>query len=384
MAKSKEDYIALYPLDWSENKLQDFRQQLLAWYDKEGRSYLPWRQTKDPYAIWVSEIMLQQTQVNTVIPYFQEFMELLPTVKDLAEADETTLMRVWQGLGYYSRVRNMQTAAQTIMKDYGGQIPKSKDKLLDLKGIGPYTAGAIASMAFDQIEPALDGNLIRIVTRLFEIDLDVSKQRTKDILQGILYQLIDPNRPGDFNQAMMDLGAMIMTPDNHAIESSPLKNFDMSYQHGTSHLFPNKPKKVKASHHSYFAYFICNQSGQWLMRQHQEGELLKGLYHFPLVESQVIMEAASQEELIGPLLEAFDLDYQLANKLNLSRASAQVKHIFSHRVWHLQVLSLTVEDDFPAPSDWVWVNQEQMGAYPISSLQAKLFKGVSDRGGEDR
>ena len=146
---------------WDQTRVQAFRKDLLAWYDKNKRD-LPWRKSQDPYAIWVSEIMLQQTQVATVIPYYQRFMAALPTVSDLAQAPEETLLNLWQGLGYYSRVRNMQAAAQQVMADFGGQMPDQVDSLLSLKGIGPYTAAAIASMAFGRVAPALDGNLFRL------------------------------------------------------------------------------------------------------------------------------------------------------------------------------------------------------------------------------
>ncbi|MGO1492200.1 MAG: A/G-specific adenine glycosylase, partial [Ruoffia tabacinasalis] len=169
MTNKRQKLIEQYPINWDEKKIKAFQTQLLDWYDANKRD-LPWRQTKNPYYIWVSEIMLQQTQVNTVIPYYERFIKELPTIKDLAEVEESELMGLWQGLGYYSRVRNMQFAAQQVMADFNGEMPNTLEGLLSLKGIGPYTAGAIGSIAFNLPEPALDGNLMRIVARLFEID----------------------------------------------------------------------------------------------------------------------------------------------------------------------------------------------------------------------
>ena len=157
---------------WDAEKIASFRRTLLDWYDREKRD-LPWRRIKNPYYIWVSEIMLQQTQVQTVIPYYERFLDWFPTVKDLAEAPEEKLLKAWEGLGYYSRVRNMQKAAQQIMTDFAGQFPDTYDNIAKLKGIGPYTAGAISSIAFDLPEPAVDGNVMRVMARLFEVNYDI-------------------------------------------------------------------------------------------------------------------------------------------------------------------------------------------------------------------
>ena len=192
---------------WDAEKIASFRRTLLDWYDREKRD-LPWRRTKNPYYIWVSEIMLQQTQVQTVIPYYERFLNWFPTVKDLAEAPEEKLLKAWEGLGYYSRVRNMQKAAKQIMDDFDGRFPDTYDNIAKLKGIGPYTAGAISSIAFDLPEPAVDGNVMRVMARLFEVNYDIGDPKNRKIFQAIMEILIDPDRPGDFNQALMDLGSI--------------------------------------------------------------------------------------------------------------------------------------------------------------------------------
>lgn len=384
----KEELIKLYPLDWPQEKIQLFRSKLLNWYDLQGRD-LPWRQTNNPYYIWVSEIMLQQTQVVTVIPYYLRFIESLPSIKDLSEVDEETLMGLWQGLGYYSRVRNMQTAAKQIMTDFNGQMPKNLEDLLSLKGIGPYTAGAIASIAFNLVEPALDGNLMRIVARLFEIGEDISLAATKKKFMAILYQLIDPERPGDFNQALMDIGATIMTPSNGNPIDSPIKEFDQSYQNGTSLLYPVKKKKVKVTEHNWLAYAIKNTKGEWLMRRHTERELLNGLWHFPLLEVSMVMEGVTTDELLDPFQaeygQAFHVDsladyskiIGIKSAYELLPSFPSVKHVFSHRKWHVQIIPIQLEADFDlATEELEWLTIDQLETRAMSSLQQKLFKEI--------
>lgn len=210
-----------YGIDmWDTDKIDSFRKTLLAWYDREKRD-LPWRHTKNPYPIWISEIMLQQTQVATVIPYYERFLEWFPTIADLANADEERLLKAWEGLGYYSRVRNMQIAAQQILTDFDGHFPETYAEIAQLKGIGPYTAGAIASIAFDLVEPAVDGNVMRVMARLFEVNYDIGDPKNRKIFQAICEVLIDPKRPGDFNQALMDLGADIESAKIHVQKKAP-------------------------------------------------------------------------------------------------------------------------------------------------------------------
>ena len=196
---------------WPAEKIQAFRKALLDWYDKEKRD-LPWRRTSDPYSIWVSEIMLQQTRVDTVIPYYHNFLDKFPDIAALAAAPEDAILKAWEGLGYYSRVKNMQKAAQQIVADYNGVFPKNPQEIAKLKGIGPYTAGAVSSIAFQIPEPAVDGNVMRVMSRLFEIDADIAKPASRKIFEAVVRELIDPERPGDFNQALMDLGSSICSP----------------------------------------------------------------------------------------------------------------------------------------------------------------------------
>lgn len=388
--------------DWDQSKIKLFRETLLDWYDQNKRD-LPWRQTKNPYFVWVSEIMLQQTQVQTVIPYYENFISKLPTVNDLATIDQESLYGLWQGLGYYSRVRNMQTAAQQIITDFNGQFPQDYKSLLTLKGIGPYTAAAIASIAFGEAKAAIDGNLMRVTARMFEIDADISQAKNRKIFEGILNELIDPKRPGDFNQALMDIGATIMTPANLNPELSPIKAFDASYHNGTAKLYPVKKRKIKLSHHFILGYFIYTNDKQWLMRKHSDQELLTNLWHFPLVEHEVSLEAATAQELIEPLHEWLQQELQtqtdfsekvaeteasyffetddiwFEDSLELLTQIPEIKHVFSHRVWHVRLIPLKIKKAFKisdSNNELKWVNSTTINDLAVSTLQRKLMDTI--------
>lgn len=382
-SNAKQELIKQYPLNWSEAKIQSFREQLLGWYDQHQRD-LPWRRTDNPYYIWVSEIMLQQTQVDTVKPYYERFIETLPTIEALATASEAELLSLWQGLGYYSRVRNMQVAAQQVMSDYDGQMPKTIEGLLSLKGIGPYTAGAVGSIAFGLVEPAIDGNVMRIMSRLFEIDQDITLTSTRKLMAAYLYQLIDPERPGDFNQALMDIGATIMTPTNYEPLESPLLDFDQSYHNGTAHLFPIKAKKVKVIPQMKFAYAIRNVEGEYLVRQHTEDELLHGLWHFPMADVEMVMEGVTQHELLEPLLDQYpEITESLLRQAQLIQFNGDqlqaptIIHQFSHRKWTVTLVEVALNNSAISNFESLkWVSMTQMTELPLSTLQQKLMQQI--------
>ncbi|MGY3813918.1 A/G-specific adenine glycosylase [Globicatella sulfidifaciens] len=373
---------------WNDQKVKGFRAALLDWYDQNKRD-LPWRRTRNPYYIWISEIMLQQTQVATVIPYFERFIKALPTIEALANVDEQELLLLWQGLGYYSRARNLKVAAQQIMEHHQGQMPQTMPELLKLKGIGPYTAAAIGSMAFDLVEPAIDGNLLRVTARIFELDADISKPSSRKIFAEILYELIDPERPGDFNQAMMDLGATVMTPTNYYPEDSPIKAYDQSFINETAALYPVKKKKIKNTKHQMLAYRIQDLKGSVLYRQHTADELLTGLWHYPIFEYDIVLDSATEDELLTPLEDYFEQLGLGALKLKLMMNPSQmivalpkVKHVFSHRTWNLQVVPVQLEDDLQAliaGSQGLTTTASDQ-EHPISTLQQKLqarWEGVN-------
>ena len=238
----------------------DLSGSLLHWYDYNKR-ILPWRENKDPYRIWISEIMLQQTRVEAVKPYFDRFMEVLPTVYDLAKVDDDRLMKLWEGLGYYNRARNLKAAAQTIVEEYGGQLPADYDKLLSLKGIGMYTAGAIGSIAFELQVPAVDGNVLRVLTRLWGDDSDILKDKTKKAMGRRVMEFMPEDRPGDFNQALIELGATVCVPNGQPLcDQCPWDTVCKAYKEDLIDQLPVKtPKKARRIEHKTVFLLECGE-----------------------------------------------------------------------------------------------------------------------------
>ena len=370
---------------WEEEKIASFREKLLAWYDSNKRD-LPWRRTQDPYKIWISEIMLQQTRVDTVIPYYERFLDWFPTVADLAQAPEEKLLKAWEGLGYYSRVRNMQKAAQQIMENHGGVFPSSYEEISKLKGIGPYTAGAIASIAFGLPEPAVDGNVMRVLARLFEVDYDIGIPTNRKIFQAMMVILIDPVRPGDFNQALMDLGSDIESPVNPRPEDSPVKEFSAAYQHGTMDRYPIKAPKKKPVPVYLTAFIIKDSQGRYLLEKNEREGLLSGFWHFPLIEVESLSENLGQLSLLdskgeaesNPEILSFEQDYDLAIDWQ-DRSYPIVQHVFSHRKWQVQLrYGLVKEGEQESSESTVWLTPEEFSNYPFAKPQQKIWTSFSE------
>ena len=374
---------------WEEDKILSFRQKLLTWYDANKRD-LPWRRSKNPYHIWVSEIMLQQTRVDTVIPYYERFLDWFPTVESLANAPEERLLKVWEGLGYYSRVRNMQTAARQIMSDFQGEFPSTYEGISSLKGIGPYTAGAISSIAFNIPQPAVDGNVMRVLARLFEVNHDIGNPSNRKIFQAMMEVLIDPDRPGDFNQALMDLGSDIEAPVNPRPEESPVKDFSAAYQHGTMNRYPIKAPKKKPIPIYLKALVVQNSQGQFLLEKNESEKLLAGFWHFPLIEVDDFSDQNQDLDLFSqvaePILqlgpspqESFEQDYDLEVDWQDLRFE-EVKHIFSHRKWHIQIIAGRVtETQEYADREVLWLSPEEFINYPLAKPQQKIWQAYLKR-----
>ena len=374
---------------WEEDKILSFRQKLLAWYDENKRD-LPWRRSKNPYHIWGSEIMLQQTRVDTVIPYYERFLDWFPTVESLANAPEERLLKAWEGLGYYSRVRNMQTAAQQIMSEFEGKFPSTYEGISSLKGIGPYTAGAISSIAFNLPQPAVDGNVMRVLARLFEVNHDIGNPSNRKIFQAMMEVLIDPDRPGDFNQALMDLGSDIEGPVNPRPEESPVKEFSAAYQHGTMDRYPIKAPKKKPIPIFLKALVVQNSQGQFLLEKNESEKLLAGFWHFPLIEVDEFSDQTQDLDLFSqvaePILElgpspqeSFEQDYDLEVDWQDLRFE-EVKHIFSHRKWHIQIIAGRVaESQEYADREVLWLSPEEFSNYPLAKPQQKIWQAYLKR-----
>jgi len=375
---------------WEEEKILSFRQKLLAWYDENKRD-LPWRRSKNPYHIWVSEIMLQQTRVDTVIPYYERFLDWFPSVVALANASEQRLLKAWEGLGYYSRVRNMQTAAQQIMNEFNGEFPSTYEGISSLKGIGPYTAGAISSIAFNLPQPAVDGNVMRVLARLFEVNHDIGNPSNRKIFQAMMEILIDPDRPGDFNQALMDLGSDIEAPVNPRPQDSPVKDFSAAFLHGTMDRYPIKAPKKKPIPIYLNALVVSNEKGQFLLEKNESEKLLAGFWHFPLIEVNEFSEQTHDLDLFSqvaePILEmgpspqaSFEQDYDLdVNWLDVS--FEEVKHVFSHRKWHIQLIAGQVSENKDyTDREVLWLTPEEFSLYPLAKPQQKIWQTYLKRG----
>ncbi|WP_367376978.1 A/G-specific adenine glycosylase [Levilactobacillus cerevisiae] len=369
--------------EWSAATIRDFRRTLLAWYDQEGRD-LPWRRDHDPYHVWVSEIMLQQTQVNTVIPYYENFMQVFPTVTALANAEQATLLKAWQGLGYYSRARNLQRAAQQLVTDYQGKWPQTAAELTDLVGIGPYTAGAIASIAFGEAVPAVDGNAFRVFSRLLLIEDDIAKPQTRQIFEKIIQPIVDPQRPGAFNQAIMDLGSSYMSAKNSDPAHSPVKAFDASFRANKVDDFPVKTKAPRPKLMPYYGLIVHSSAG-YLMVQRDANQMLTGYWTFPLLIQADLREkeAATEPSLATDIVaieQQFATDYQLP--IHLQEVSGQpVSHTYTHQRWQVKLLLAELEtvpslEFYPGK----WVPAAEITALPLPKVQEKIMTRFQNQG----
>ena len=343
----------------TENLLRTLPEPLLGWYRENARD-LPWRHTEDPYRIWVSEIMLQQTRVAAVLGYYARFLAVFPTVEALAEADEERLMKLWEGLGYYSRARNLQKAAQEITA-LGG-FPDTYDGLLALPGIGDYTASAIAAAAFGRREPAVDGNVLRVMTRLTDCHDDISDPKTKRAVRAALAEVM-PEEPADiriFNQAMMELGATVCGPNTAPrCDDCPVSGLCLGRQRGTAEILPVKKAK-KERRVEEKTVFLLMRDRKIALRKRPKTGLLAGLWEFPNVEG------ALDETAAGAAVEAMGLsviDWQ-------SRLTA--KHIFTHVEWRMTGYTLTVRGDGPAELEWV--DAAGLAARSVPSAFARYYE----------
>ena len=306
----------------------EFTDSLIEWYDSHKRA-LPWRGAGDAYAVLVSEIMLQQTRAAAVIPYYSRFMAELPTVDALAACDEERLLKLWEGLGYYSRARNLKKCAQAVVSEHGGAFPRTAAELVQLPGVGPYTAGAIASIAFGEPAPAVDGNVLRVMARLLEDDGNVTDQRIRDRWTGYLQSRMG-DRPGDLNQAFMDLGSLVCLPKSPQCDGCPLSGFCGAFAHGTQGDYPNRGEK-RTKRQEELTVFAVRSGDSFLIRRRPPKGLLSGLYELPNRPGHLNREeiGATLTELGVRPLGAWEIVHR--------------QHIFTHVVWHMQVVRLNAE-----------------------------------------
>ena len=337
------------------------RKKLLAWYRENGRS-LPWRGVADPYRVWISEVMLQQTQVDTVIPYYTRWMQRFPDLATLAAAEEQEVLQVWEGLGYYSRARNILRCAKVLVQDYAGKLPRDVDQLKALPGIGAYIAGAIASIAFGIKAPALDGNLKRVLARLAEIRQPVNEEKNAGMLRDMLTGILPDKNPGDFNQAFMDLGAAVCLPRNPLCAACPLTAECAAFQKSCQNELPVKNKKAKIPHYQVVAAVIV-KGNKVLIDKRSSGGLLGGLWEFPggKVEAGETLTEALQREITE----------ELGVKIEVGEPLGSYNHAYTHFKVTVYTLEARILDCDPRPleSEQVeWVDISRLGDYPMGKV----------------
>ena len=360
---------------------------LLAFYDRERR-HLPWREEPTPYRVWVSEIMLQQTRVEAVKPYFDRFMTALPDIHALAACPPDALRKLWEGLGYYSRVRNLQRAAELVVRDFGGELPRDPQALLTLPGIGSYTAGAIAAFAYGLPAPAVDGNVLRVLARFFADGRNVLDPRVKtDFERTVAAALRGAERPGDIGQALIELGATVCTPLSPACTQCPWQELCRARQEGAETTLPRREKKT-ARREETRTVLLLSFGGRYLIRRRPDRGLLASLFEFPS------LDGAADEETIRAHLAARGLTPAAITP------APTYKHIFTHLVWHLHGVFVDLprgdlpeetplafpEDAPPSPDpggDCLLLTPERIrGAYPLPSAFAPLTAAILSRKGD--
>ena len=334
------------------SQIQALVQPLLDWFSTCQR-ILPWRENKDPYRVWVSEIMLQQTRVEAVIPYYNRFLQRLPSIKALADCPEEELLKLWEGLGYYNRVRNLQKAAKVMVKQYGGQFPHSWEQVRALPGIGDYTAGAICSIAFDQPTPAVDGNVLRVLSRVlcrYDNILDPRvKRRTERELRQVL-----PQRVGDFNQSLMELGALVCLPGGPPkCLVCPLRQVCRGRAQGVAEELPVKAKAKPRRREDRTVFLLVSREGRLALSRRPDQGLLAGLWELPAAEG-----ALSREEACAFLESQGFVEPALT-------PGPKAKHVFSHVEWHMTSFAVQGVEELPSCT-WV-TGRELREAYALPS-----------------
>jgi A/G-specific adenine glycosylase len=343
-----------------------FSTKIINWYHKNKRE-LPWRQEVNPYLIWLSEVILQQTRVNQGLPYYLKFVSHYPTIAHLANASEAEVLKDWQGLGYYSRARNLHSAAKTMVKKHGGEFPRTYPEILALEGIGPYTAAAIGSFAFGLPYPVIDGNVQRVVSRIFGIQKPVNSTLGRKEIEEVLNTVFDKKKPADFNQAIMEFGAMHCKPQQPLCNECPFEFGCYAKQHNLVQVLPAKEKKAQVKIR-YFLYLVPQKGKHEFIVKRTANDIWKNLYEFPLIEME------------EPLLFPNDKSIQSILKKNKWKAdytikhiSAEYKHVLTHRIIYARFIALEMGSSFQPEKDWIKkpVNNHEVFAFPV--LMQKYF-----------
>lgn len=355
-----------FPLDAS--RYSAFRQPLIRWYERHARD-LPWRRTTDPYRIWISEIMLQQTTVVAVVPYFERFLAKFPTVKDLAAAQESDVLKLWEGLGYYSRARNIHKASQAVVAQHAGVFPADVESLQALPGIGRYTAGAIASFAFDQQAPIVEANTLRLYSRLLGYDGDPRSRDGQQVLWTFAEAILPRKQPGRFNQALMELGATVCSPRGPDCDSCPVSSFCKAYRDQTVATIPRLAKRAEITDVTE-ASVAVRKNKAFLLRRRSPGERWAGLWDF------VRFELATNDgvlQIVDAVRERTGL------KIDLGPQLAELKHgVTRYRITLKCFTADSVSGTLRSGEEWQWVKTAKFGEFPLSVTGRKFAKLLAE------
>ncbi len=335
---------------------------LLAWYKVSQRD-LPWRKTKDPYAILVSEMMLQQTQVGTVIEYYHRFLARFPSFETLAAADEQDVLAVWQGLGYYSRARNLHRLAKHVAQEYGGKLPDDTARLRALPGVGDYICGAVMSIALGKPVPAVDGNVLRVATRVLDMHADITQNKTKQTISRQVADWMPESEAGDFTQALMELGALICKPKNAECGVCPLKTECAALKNGTVDALPMKPARRKPETVSYYVWLVSDGE-RILMQKRESGGLLGGMWGLPMT---AISEVTDIADFVRRWLSVPEAECTVLG---------ETTHIFTHRRWHMTVVDCRLMER-PADAAGQWLTRDEIAGLPVPSAFKKILDDPS-------
>ncbi len=367
------------PLEYFQSKdIRCLQGQLLQWFEREARD-LPWRRTKNPYHIWLSEIILQQTQVVQGMAYYHRFIESYPQVEDLASAEEDEVLLLWQGLGYYSRARNLRRAAQMIVEDYGGQMPQSLDEIKRLPGVGPYTQAAVLSFAFDLPYATVDGNVYRVLSRLYALDAPIDKPKGQKLFRELAQNFLNLKDPAQHNQAMIELGALCCSPRNPNCLFCPFETHCQANITGTQLDYPKKIGKIKLKER-FLNYFYIKIKGRdeavdtrTLIHRRGEGDIWQGLYELPLIETK--KELKIEALLKSKEWQTFIKDFE---GLKLIPTVSECKHRLTHQLLHaklyiIEATNYKVEED---NNDYQLIQESKLSDYAMPVLLDKLMKAL--------
>ncbi|MGX4765112.1 A/G-specific adenine glycosylase [Bacillus mojavensis] len=355
-----------------QKDIQQFQNDLITWFEREQR-ILPWREDQDPYKVWVSEVMLQQTRVETVIPYFLRFVEQFPTVEALADADEEKVLKAWEGLGYYSRVRNLQSAVKEVKQQYGGVVPSEEKEFGGLKGVGPYTKGAVLSIAYNKPIPAVDGNVMRVMSRILSIWDDIAKPKTRTVFEEAVRVFISKEKPSEFNQGLMELGAIICTPKSPSCLLCPVQRHCSAFAEGTERELPVKSKKKKPGIKTMAAIVLTDDDGQVYIHKRPSKGLLANLWEFPNFETQKGMKTEREQ------LTAF-LESDFGIQAEISDLQGVVEHVFTHLVWNISVFFGKVKQVSDA-AELKKVTKEELEEFAFPVSHQKIWKMAVEAAG---